>query len=62
MRNEVEKIDLTPTWESIAGVIELGLTNGNENARAIARLELLRMARVADLYVASQKEKEDRRG
>jgi len=55
-RRVVEIIDMTPTWENIAGVIERLLTEGNANARQVGRAELLRMARLADLYVASQKE------
>lgn len=51
----VETIDLTPTWENVAGVIEVTLLHGNADGRAIGRLELHRMAQIADRYVALDK-------
>ena len=43
-------IDLTPTWQGIYHVIELALVNGTFEGRKIARGEMLRMAKAADLH------------
>lgn len=44
---------LTPTWTGLAPVLIATLETGSTHA-GVARQEILRMARLADLYVASQ--------
>lgn len=51
----VAAVDVTPTWEGVARIIELGLTHDNATGRQIAREELTRMARIADSAVAAAK-------
>ena len=48
-------IDLTPTWEGILPIYLRVLMQGTTEGKTIACDELLRMARLADKYVASQK-------
>lgn len=50
----IKTIDMTPTWESVLPIYLMAWTDGNAKGRAAAS-ELQRMARLADLYVASQK-------
>lgn len=47
---EVEVIDLTPTWSDILPALLLVLRDGNEQGKAIATGELVRMAEIADKY------------
>lgn len=56
MKKLVGTIDLTPTWEAILPMFLTALDIGTAEGQAIARAELKRMAQLADLYVASQKE------
>lgn len=49
MKRQVGTHDLTPTWVAVAPVIALGLTDGTETGKRLAKEELLHMARVADL-------------
>ncbi len=51
-------IDLTPTWRGVFRIyLELYATTKSATARVEAFNELARMADLADLYVASTKEK-----
>ena len=52
----VRTIDMTPTWAGILPVLLLCVENSSPEGAQIAREELLRMAKLADLYVASQTE------
>ena len=48
-------VDVTPSWEVMAHMMSLLITEGaTAEARQTGRDELIRMARLADLYVASQ--------
>ena len=51
----MKTIDITPTWEGILRVTLALYENGNDTGRATAFGELVRMAKLADFYVASQK-------
>jgi hypothetical protein len=46
---EVGTVDLTPTWESILPVLMVALVDGTEEGKRMARNELQRMARIADM-------------
>lgn len=45
----VEYIDMTPTWEEIAGTLFAGILYGNSTAQNVAHGEMKRMARLADM-------------
>ena len=47
-------IDLTPAWAGVLPVLLLGYAEGTPEGQRLARKELERMARLADLYVAGQ--------
>jgi hypothetical protein len=52
----MKTIDITPTWEALALHIAEIATNGTSfQARKIGEEELIRMAKLADLYVAIKK-------
>lgn len=51
-----EAIDMTPTWEGILNYYILCLTDANEEGKKIAKAELKRMAKAADLANALIKE------
>lgn len=51
-----ETIDMTPTWEGLLPVLLLLLQGETLDSRKVATDELTRMAKLADLYVASVKE------
>jgi len=53
MKNDTETqyIEATPTWAEILPLLLAGAENGSAEARA----ELLRMARIADAYIAARK-------
>lgn len=53
----VETIDLTPTWEQATKMLLMLFESGNQEGRATAISELLRMAKLADLYVSQEKGK-----
>lgn len=55
----MEKIDITPTWEQASRVYLTLLEAGNTKGQKAAKEELLKMARIADRYVALQKKGED---
>lgn len=55
MRNEVETIEETPTWEGLMPLYLMAYENGESSGRAASLAELQRMAKLADLYVASKK-------
>ena len=48
-RAEAQTIDATPTWAAILPALLAVLENGTAEGRAMAREELARMARAADL-------------
>lgn len=50
-----EYIDITPTWSQILPALCVVLKNGNPKGYKIAWIELEKMAKLADLYVADQK-------
>lgn len=54
-KTQIGTIDLTPTWEEILSTLLVLIENGDAKGRATARAELTRMAKLADLFVASQK-------
>lgn len=54
----MKTIDLTPTWEQALVAFLLLFESGNQDGRVVAMGELKRMAKLADLYVASQKSQE----
>lgn len=50
-----QRIDCTPTWAGVLPLLLAALDNGTDEGRKIAREELARMAKAADLYNASRK-------
>lgn len=56
-KKDIKTIDLTPTWEYVVSVwlhiIDVG--SGTDESRKLARNEIIRAAKLADLYVASAK-------
>lgn len=54
-QNEIETIDLTPSWEGILPGLLAAYASGGFEARKIAEEEMSRMARIADAYVAKCK-------
>lgn len=55
----METLDITPTWEQASRVYLTLLEAGNAKGQKAAKEELLKMARIADRYVALQKKGED---
>lgn len=55
-KSYVKTIDCTPTWIAILPMLLAGYEDGSATSRQIAKEELERMAKLADLYVASQKD------
>ena len=51
MQNELRVINIMPTWQSLVPVIEAAFNVGDEEAKEIARSELLKMAKAADWAV-----------
>lgn len=57
----VETIDLTPTWEGILpGLIDMAVNGTSFETRSTAAIELRKMARLADAYVAEKKAERER--
>ena len=56
MTQETRTIDVTPTWEQITPMLARILRDADAVGHDNALEELLRMARLADAYVASRKE------
>lgn len=56
MEENVEYIDITPTWEGILPILLDRVEYGDFNAKDLASTELRRMAQLADKYVALQKQ------
>ena len=52
-------IDMTPTWREQLNIALVLLEGGAPAGRKMARVELVKMARLADLYVKSQAEIKD---
>lgn len=58
MKELVETIVLTPTWESLVLTIAQLYVDGNTfESRKIAEEELLKMAKLADILVKERKDK-----
>ncbi len=55
MRNEIETVEMAPTWEGLLPIYLMSYENGKSSGRAASLAELQRMAKLADLYVASKK-------
>lgn len=55
MKNEVETVEQTPTWEGLMPLYLMAYENGASDGRRAALKELQRMAKIADAYVASEK-------
>lgn len=55
MKNEAETVDATPTWEAVLPIYLMAYENGKNKGRGAALEELQRMAKLADLYIASRK-------
>jgi hypothetical protein len=53
----MKTIDLTPTWETAVHIYLLVLEEGAEEGKAMARQELLRLARTYDALVAEKRER-----
>lgn len=49
-------IDITPTWQAVLPMLLAARSSGSFEGIKAAEEELLRMAKLADLYVAAQKE------
>lgn len=47
----METIEIKHSWEQIIGVLLRVLEDGDENGKKIAREEITRMAKVADLAI-----------
>jgi hypothetical protein len=56
-KTKIGTIDLTPTWEAVLLILIETLETGSEVGKNIAKEELLRMARLADMYVVEAKAK-----
>lgn len=54
----IRTIDITPTWEEITPLLARILRDAEAVGQENALEELLRMARLADLYAAQQTKKE----
>jgi hypothetical protein len=57
VKNEVETVDATPSWEAVLPIYLMAYENGSNKGRGAALEELQRMAKLADLYLASKKGK-----
>lgn len=42
-------VDITPTWSAILPLLIMALTDGQHDAQAVAKEELERMAKLADI-------------
>jgi hypothetical protein len=51
----LQTIDCTPTWSGILPALLIVLEDGTEEGKKLARIELKRMAEIADKYVEHQK-------
>lgn len=52
----IQTIDMTPSWEGLVPYLITLIENGSIEGRKIAREELHRMARAADVAVRMQRE------
>lgn len=57
----IKTLDMTPTWEGVLPVYLMAWTDGNAKGRAAASSELLRMAQLADKWVAHCKANEGKK-
>ncbi len=53
VKTKIGTIDLTPTWSGVLPVLLAALTEGTEEGRRLAKIELARMARIADECVTT---------
>jgi hypothetical protein len=53
---KMKHIDITPSWETAVNIYLLVLEEGTEEGKAMAREELLRLARNYDALTADMKE------
>lgn len=54
---QVGTIDITPSWEAVVPIFLALLEDGSEHGKETAKDGLMRMAKLADAYVALKKEK-----
>lgn len=54
-KTQIGVVDLTPTWSAILPILLEAAHTPDNKGREAAMIELKRMAEIADLYVASQK-------
>ena len=55
-KTKITTIDMTPTWEDMHLALLVLIECGDAKERAFSFVELRRMAKLADLYVAIQKQ------
>lgn len=53
VKTRVGTVDFTPTWKAVLPIIVTALTEGTDEGKRLAKLELGRMADLADAYVAA---------
>lgn len=51
----MKTLDITPKWIEILGVLIILLQDGSAEGKKVAKEELARMAKAADLYNAEHK-------
>jgi len=56
MSKTTQTIDITPTWQAVLPMLLAAHASGSFEGVKAAEEELLRMAKLADAYVAAQKE------
>jgi hypothetical protein len=56
MKTKAATIDLTPTWKAVLPIMIAALVDGTDEGKRLAKIELNRMADLADAYVAEHKE------
>lgn len=52
----MREVDLTPTWQGMMPAMRLMIESGTPESASIAWQEIERMAKIADRYIATQKE------
>ncbi len=55
MKNQIETIDITPTWASLIPALCAVIEDGTSEGRALAIEELMRLAKFADDFNAKNK-------
>lgn len=51
----IRVIDITPTWVNLLPILFDFLQSGNQAQQALAKEEITKMAKAADLYIKSTK-------